>query len=95
LEPRTQNPEPQTDFLEALAWLDYCLEETAAAMEAVQDAVLEEIKSSMSPGWGPRPPGKVEPYHEICEVAAGIITLRGRARGWMRVCSGEVQMKFP
>jgi hypothetical protein len=45
-------------------------------MAAVQEAALVELRASgaqVTPGH----------YHEICEVAAGIITLRGRVRQWL------------
>jgi hypothetical protein len=75
----------QADLSGALAWLDYCLEETAAAMEAVRTGGAV----------GGVPAGQ---YHEICEAAAGMITLRGRTRrwaqgvpGWRFSCFGEAR----
>lgn len=82
MKPGTQNPEPKTDLLEALVWLDYCLGETEAAMAAVQEAALEAMKIQRFTGETPMPPGQAEPYHAMCEAAAGIITLSGRARSW-------------
>jgi hypothetical protein len=74
LEPETQNP-----LLDSLAWLDFCLGETAAALAAVQEAALESMRAT---GWKPVLPGEMEPYHEICEAAARIITLKGRVGRW-------------
>lgn len=81
---------------EALAWLDYCLGETAAAMGAVQEAALEEMRSMRSAGETPAPLDAcptgdagtaVEAYHAMCEAAAGIITFRGRvSRGFRASC---------
>jgi hypothetical protein len=88
LKPGTQNPEPETSLSESLAWLDYCLGETAAAMAAVQEGALEAMKTPGSTGWKPVLPGgtlgPLEHYHEICEAAAGIITLKGKAARWGR-----------
>jgi hypothetical protein len=79
----------------ALAWLEYCLEETAAAMAAVQEAALGEMRA----GGAQMTPGR---YHEICEAAAGIITLRGRVRRWRHgfpgtrfSCFGDVREEEP
>ncbi len=63
------------DLAEALAWLDYCLEETATAMEAVKAAAA-----------APGVTGKH--YHEICESAARITTLKGRTADWIKAGSG-------
>jgi hypothetical protein len=64
------------DLAENLAWLDYCLGETAAALEAVQDAALT------APGFSGAGPVFLQHYYAMSEAAAGIITLRGRARKW-------------
>jgi hypothetical protein len=64
-------------------------------MAAVQEGALEAMKSMRSTGgtpvllgWKPvllcGTPGPLEHYHEICEAAAGIITLKGRAARWGR-----------
>jgi hypothetical protein len=58
------------DLAETLAWLDYCLGEAEAAMEAVKAAAVT------APGM------TYMTYHEICETAAKIITMRGRAAKW-------------
>jgi hypothetical protein len=76
VESNPKNPEPETrnPLSESLAWLDYCLSETAAAMAAVREAALEKMRIN-----GMMPP---LPYHQFCEAEAGIITLRGRAAKW-------------
>ncbi len=54
------------DLAEALAWLDYCLGEAEAAMQAVKAAAV-------------RAPGMTcLNYHALCEMAAVIVNLRGR-----------------
>lgn len=58
---------------EALAWLDYCLGEAEAAMQAVKAAAAPDLTGTTDMN-----------YHEICESAARITTLRGRAAGWRR-----------
>jgi hypothetical protein len=74
------------DLPEALAWLDFCLGETSVAMTMVKEAYLEAMKSKRTAGGTPAPPvlGQVYPYHAMCEAAAGLITLRGRAAKWGR-----------
>ena len=57
-------------LLEALAWLDYCLEEAVAAMAAVKAA------AKATPGL---PNQKL---HDICEATAAVVTLRGRCARW-------------
>jgi hypothetical protein len=54
---------------EALAWLDYCLEETEAAMQAVKRIAGGDA-------------GATENHQVICETAAQITTLRGRCARW-------------
>jgi hypothetical protein len=58
------------DLVEALAWLDYCLGETAAAMQAVKAVAVT------APGMTPAK------YHELCEKAAKIITMWGCLSRW-------------
>lgn len=60
----------QPDLAETLAWLDYCLGETTAAMQAVKAVAVT------APGM------TCQYYHEICETAAKFITMRGRLFRW-------------
>ncbi len=86
-EPQNLEPETQNPLSESLAWLDFCLGETQAALAAVKDAALEAMQSPEGPGWKVVL-GQIEPYQAMCEAAAGIITLRGRAKKWGKAGSG-------
>ena len=63
---------PLPDLSESLAWLDFCLGETEAAMAAV--------KAAAAPAF----PGTGMQYHGLCEMAAQIITFRRRCAGLAR-----------
>lgn len=83
----TTGPEAETcvSLSGALAWLDYCLSETLAAMAAVKAAALDGLgRGEVSP----------EQLMAMCEVAAGLITLRGRARRQFKpaVSAGQMQV---
>lgn len=58
------------DLAETLSWLDYCLGETQAAMEAVKAAAVDTEGMTC------------RKYHDMCETAAKITTLRWRAAQW-------------
>jgi hypothetical protein len=92
LEPVFREPGTQDPLSESLAWLDYCLGETILALEVAKGVAKAERGSMGSAGETPAPldashTGKAEAYHAMCEAAAGLITLRGRAsRGFRASC---------
>lgn len=64
MEPK-ENLQAATDLAESLSWLDYCLEETMAAMGAVKEAAFNEFI-----------PSEREKFHAVCSRAAELTTLR-------------------
>lgn len=82
MDKESRNPEPRTQnlLLESLAWLDFCLGETQAALAAVKEAALDGLRTA---GGDARPTGgeavSPEQFAAMCEAGAEVINLRARA----------------